>query len=395
MAQAPERKLDKEIESLIQVFADPKATSIDNIQEAIKASNALVAIGKPAVPKLIEGILGNNDLVAAECANVLQRIGSKALDHVRARWQGLDEVNRWKLMRFRGKFDYKASLDFVFASLDSKKEAVRQQAHEYLLQHQEPRAKAKLLEALNNEAPRLRWHLVGCSVPQNDKDFIKAHIRLLEPNSWIALGQGRPPQDGGTPPWWPDGRDRVVEALGRMKAKESAPTLLKVLQETGEGRAYLGFQILPLLEEFGYKESLPELKRIVATDKTRLEKSLVPPERIQALAARAMWQLGDRGGRSLFLQVLRDPQLIGDQGGNRLFACETIARFGDKAEIAALADYLDDPEGGIRAAACQGLERITGVVNRAPGWAESTEHDAPLWKQWYEKHREELKSSKK
>ena len=70
--------------------------------------------------------------------------------------------------------------------------------------------------------------------------------------------------------------------------------MLKVLTEKGQGRAYLGQQIIPLLGQFGYKESIPELRRILATDCKDLARSLVPPEGIHWLAAQALCRLGDR-----------------------------------------------------------------------------------------------------
>jgi HEAT repeat protein len=391
MSQQPE-DLNRRIDSLIATWADPKlggqAPSFGNPgdEETRKAFKTLVAIGKPAVPKLIEAVLGKNPIVATYCSYILEEIGQDALPIVRQKWKQLTDAEKWKLMSFRGKFDYENSLPFALSSLESKDPAIRSQAQGYLCLHREARAKSALLKAFKEDIPSRRWGMIGCIFPYDDQEVIDAHIRLLASNSWVAMGLGRAHPDGGTPPWWPDGRSQVIEAIGRMKAKKSGPALLKVLMEKGSGKAYLGPYILPLLAEFQYKESIPELKRIIATDPSSLAPSLQPSSYVQVQAARVLWQLGDNSGR-LFLVQLLD----GKSSGEKQLACRTVAEFGTKDDIDVLARRLDDEDGEVREAACLGLERITGVVNRTPGRTGSSEDDAPLWKEWLEKRKKNLR----
>jgi len=58
----------------------------------------------------------------------------------------------------------------------------------------------------------------------------------------------------------------IIAALAKLKARRSAPALLKVLQEKGKGKAYLGEFIIPVLGDLGYGEAIGELKAILATD---------------------------------------------------------------------------------------------------------------------------------
>jgi HEAT repeat protein len=381
-----EQDLDAKIDSLIQIFAHPKLAT-DNSEETQKAFKTLIDIGKPAVPKIIDAMLGKNQTVASYCALILEGIGSDALPAVQKRWDDLTVTQKWKFMAFRGKFDYKNVLPFALSSLEEKDPSIRRQAQGFLCFHREARAKSALLKAFKEDLPSHRWDIIGCIFPYDDKEVIDAHIALLSLDSWLSRGEGVPPPMSRRPPWGHDGRPRVIEALGRMKAKASAPALLKVLAEDGPGKAYLGSFILPLLGEFQYKESVPELKRIIASDPSTLAPSLNSSSYVQILAARVLWQLGDKSGR-LFLVQLLD----GKNSGEKQLACRTVAEFGTKEDIDVLGRRLDDEDWEIRKAACQGLHRITGVrVNQAPGWTESDEHDAPLWKEWIKKNRTKLR----
>ena len=48
----------------------------------------------------------------------------------------------------------------------------------------------------------------------------------------------------------------------------------------------------------------------------------------------------------------------------------------------------------VRRRACEGLERITGVVNREPGQTMRTSADFPLWIEWLEKNKAKYQSEK-
>src|SRR5688500_11165721 len=59
-------------------------------------------------------------------------------------------------------------------------------------------------------------------------------------------------------------------------------------------------------------------------------------------------------------------------------------------DIWLIASFLDAPDWQRRKLACQILERVVGESQRASGWATTMEHDAPLLKAWYHKHRNEI-----
>src|SRR5205807_4852500 len=63
---------------------------------------------------------------------------------------------------------------------------------------------------------------------------------------------------------------------------------------------------------------------------------------------------------------------------------------GDKGDLWILVSCLNDDIDEVCGLACAGLERITGVVNRTPNRAVSTEDDAPLWRQWCKRQQHEF-----
>jgi HEAT repeat protein len=284
---------DQQIATLIHVLADPQADTA-HLEQTRRAIAELVKIGPPAVPQLVQVVVSGPRTAASYAALTLDEIGPPAVEAVRAAWAPLGEAGRWKLMRFRGKYDYAATLDFALASLKSRDDDVRSQAVRYLGQHKEERARDALLAKLNTEVPRLRWEVVDALTEMGNDSVVNAFIKLLAPDSWAAKGEGLLPPEGKAPPWWPDGRPRIITALRHLKAKSAAPAFLKLLQEKGPGKAYLGSFLIPALVEFGYRECIPELKKIVAANPRDLALALDTPAEIQTLAQDAIGHLGKR-----------------------------------------------------------------------------------------------------
>jgi HEAT repeat protein len=286
-ADEAQMELARRIDGLISVFNDPEARG-QHRHLSRRAIKELAAIGEPAVPKLMKAKLGPDGPVAEFSSAALYKMGGKAVPQVRVEWQELKESDRWRFMGFLGKYDYKASLGFALASLASKDENVRRQAIRYCGQHKEVKAREILLNGLNAEIPSLRWDVVDPLTKIGGEKVIDAFISLLSCKSWAARGEGLDPPPGPAPPWWPDGRPRIIDALRKLKAKQSAPALLKVLAEKGRGKAYLASFIIPVLGQFRYKESVPELKRIIAARPKDLVLSVDKPTEIKALAAKAL-----------------------------------------------------------------------------------------------------------
>jgi hypothetical protein len=286
--------VDARVRELIAVLSDREARDRKSEQTG-KAIAELVKIGAPAAPHLIQilvetdpkvgGTFAGNGL--AYSALALDEMGKPAVEPVRQVWAKLDEANRWKLMQFRGKHDYEAALPFGLTSLDSKSDDIVGQAVRYLGKHKEAKARESLLKKLNTAAPRVRWDVLDALTEIGGADVVDAFIKLLDKDRWAAKGEGLLPPEGGTPPWWPDGRPRVIEALRTLKAGKAAATLLTVLQEKGPGRAYLGAQIIPFLDDYGGPECADELKRIAFAKDEQIETALIKPEHIRSLAGDA------------------------------------------------------------------------------------------------------------
>jgi HEAT repeat protein len=373
--------VSRRVAELISLFNDPEARST-KIEQSQLAIAELVRIGPPAAPQLVRAILSGQETESAYSANALDEVGKPAVDAVRKLWETMDETSRWKLMRFRGKHDYDAALGFALGSLDAKDEKIRYQAIRYLGQYKEGKARDKLLHMLNADLPRARWEIVDALIRIGGDTVVDAFIELLAPRTWVAQGDGL--QFDVPPPWGMDGRPRIVEALRILGARKAGPSLLKVLQDQGLGTGYLGPIIIPVLRDLGCDEAVPELRRILATDPDVLSHCHEPAE-VQSAAAAALWHFGDRLGRPLLIHFHLNPGFATGESLEYAFG-----KLADKGDIWVLARFLDAPGWHGPQFGSQALERITGITNRALGWAIATEHDAPLWRQWYGDHRREL-----
>jgi len=380
-------ELPRQAETLLKKLSrfDPHTVS----DESHLYIQILYLIGKSTHAELLRAYL-NGD---GHAGGALRRIGEDAQESVAGIWKKLGETDRWKLMKLGESVPKTAAVSQAVTSLESDSKEIRGWAIYWLGSQKASEGRRPLLARLHAEKSSLRWEIVRALAEIGGEDVVDALIRLLAPDSWAAKGQDLVHPPGPTPYWWPDGRVNVIVALGKLNAKRSASALLKVLREKGEGKGYLGVFIIPLLGEFGCTSAIPELKRILATtDVSGLYaySPLPPPppgtkpgpdpikEEVNRLAVRTLLQLRDRSARTLLLKELAAPEWE-----RRRPAAEALARFGDKRDVPDLAACLTDEDWGVRRWACKGLERITGTVRRASGWAECTEHDAPLWQQWW------------
>lgn len=275
------------VDALIAVLGDREANG-ERLEDTRKAIAELVKLGAPVAPRLIEVVVeadptnfGNKHGYANLA---LKNMGRPVVGPVRAAWPKLSEADRWKLMEFRGLHDYATALPFALTSLDSKSDDVLTQAVLFLGTHKERAGRAALVRKLNTAPPRVRWSVIDSLAAIGGDEVVDEFIKLLDKNSWVAKGEGLLPPAGTPPPWWPDGRPRLVAALHTLKAKRAVPTVLALLNERGKGHAYLGAQILPLLADFGGSECLPDLRLIRETPDAELAPSVEGPSLIKRRA---------------------------------------------------------------------------------------------------------------
>ena len=379
--------IDKAIAALIEVLRHPEARG-ERLEESRRAIAALTAVGKPAVPKLLDAILAKKDLAGGYCELALKEMPEdEAAEGIKERWEKVGTADRWKLVRFHARFEFDAVAKFALDCLDSKDAATRSEAWSFVVVNAKSKAvapaKERYLKALaGDEVPQLRWWVLVRDPVFDAEKEADVLIGLLKPDSWAAKGDGRMPPLGRLPPGWPDGRNMVAEILGHRKVKRAAPAIIALLAEKGEGKAYFGYSVIAVLGELGDKAAVPELKRILAAKPDELLPSLDSALRLQAFAARSLWQLGDLTGRPLLVKELKHKRWV-----ERRFATETVAHFGTKEDIPLLASVLDDEDWGVLQAASEGLERITGVQNRPNNQTRPASSDAPLWKEWLKKNR--------
>jgi len=389
LATASDSNLDPAVAALIKVLGDPKAAS-DKLEDTNRAINALLALGKPAVPKLIDAVLGDNTNAWVYAGNTLKQMRQiEVHEPLRQRWERLTDVQRWRLVPYVADAHFNAVVQLTLNGLQHKDESIRKQAWGFVIQHRSAQAlaqvKERFLKALaGDELPSVRWSLLTDTPVFDAEKEADILIALLRPDSWAARGVKRIYPPGGTPPWWPDGRELVVGVLGKRKVKRAVPALVNVLAEKGPGRAYLGHLIIGILGQLGDREAIPELKRILETPSDKHERTLWGKDYLHVLAASALMQLGDPVGRTKCRELLKSKEMLANG-----LAAMAFAQFGTKDDLDILGNLLDHEMWYIRRDVCRGLERITGVVNRAPGWSVTSENDAPLWKKWLRNNRKD------
>ena len=378
--------VDARVDALIKVLREENTgKNVDEHERRReRAEQSLVDLGKAAVPKLLDGVEGSD--LYSECGRVLKKMGKPAVDDVRARWPKLSHEIRWRLMEFRGLHDYEKAADYALWCLRVDSVELRSKAWGFLLKHKEKRVCEEFFCNLRGESEGPPYSGVIRREPvfDNEKE-IDLLIALLHVDSWAARDLGIPHHPGENRPRPDDEREFVIDALKARKAKRAAPALLAMLAERGPGRAYYGAQIIPLLGDFGHQESIPELKRVLDCDPKLFARypTIFHPAEMKMMAARVLFQFGDARARE-FLK----PEIVnsGDRYAST-FVAASYALYGDKSDIPLLAKWLDHPFWDVQKAACEGLERITGVNIHAPtpAWRKSTYVDAPLWLKWYEK----------
>jgi len=368
---------DAKAAALIEVFRDPEAGG-QKLDLTVRAYDILVGMGTDAVPKLVEGIHDSNHYVSSQCIQALSDIGQPAVVAVRARWPKLNDAERWRLMEFLGKHDYDRGADYALDCLKSTDEEIRRKAWRYLLRHKEKRVKEEFFRNLEGKCEFPPCYAVIRDEPvfeaQREEELL---IALLDKNSWAAQDRGFPKRQKLVQFMPNDERYFVLLALQARNAKKAAPALMPVLQAHGPGRGYMGALIIPMLADWGYKEAIPELQKILSIDAREMRPGPYgyTGTGVKKLAARALWQLGHEAGRQ-YLLALDD---------SKAFVAKSVARCGDKRDIPLLVSWLDDPNGDVVESACQGLARITGVNIHAGKKPEpkSSRADAILWKKWY------------
>jgi HEAT repeat protein len=386
-APANDTDLDRAVEALVNVLGDPEAGG-ERLEETNRAINALLAIGRPAVPKLIDAVLGDNTNAWVYAGYTLKQMRQvEVYEPLRERWGELTAAQRWRLVPYVADAHFSAVVELAFDGLTHADASIRKQAWGFIIERRQAQALApardRFFQALEgDEFPSVRWCLLTDAPVFDAEREADILIALLRPDSWAARGVDRVLPSGGTPPWWPDGRELIVPILGSRNVRRAGPALVTLLAEKGPGRAYLGHLIIPILGQFSEREAIPELKRIIETPSGRHEPTLWGRDYLHVLAASALMQLGDPLGRTRCEAFLQSQESLANT-----LAATAFAQYGTQDDLDILARLLDHEMWYVRRDVCRGLERITGLVNRAPGWSVTTENDAPLWKEWLRSHR--------
>src|SRR5262249_51744362 len=157
---------DQVIDGLLQIIGHPDAANGSRLPETNRAIEALAALGRAVVPKLLDTILGPNGIAAAYAGHALNGIpAAEARGPVKERWDRLGAADRWKLAPSFARLAFDAVAQFALDSLRHEDEGVRGKAWSFVLQHRRAPALAPARERYlrvlaGEESPRLRWGLL-------------------------------------------------------------------------------------------------------------------------------------------------------------------------------------------------------------------------------------------
>jgi len=265
-ADEPQKDVQQRVKELLDELGKPDPPDRD-LNGSYDAYEALEKIGAPATPQLVEIACGRETRLSLYCVKLLTGIGKPALPAVRAKWADLNDEKRWRLMPIFEKSDLESVREYAWNCLDSKG-PVRVDAWQFMMRTKDSRAEERYYRAIAGEEPaHIRLQILpGETRAYDEKRENDILIHLLARGSWVAKGAGQLNPDGDTPPWWPDARPEIIQRLVIRKVGSSAPALLTLLREKGEGRGYLAESVVPALVAFKCKGAIPELTRIASSE---------------------------------------------------------------------------------------------------------------------------------
>jgi HEAT repeat protein len=204
--------------SLLEDLKDPKAVAsltemLDDDYDMARfaASRALVSIGEPAIPSLINALKDKN--LGAEAAWVLEQIGSrKALDSlVDALGHESSSIRAAAAKALSTITDRKASKALI-RLLDDEHWKVRRNAADALGNIEEKDAVTELIELLSDKNDEVRTYAAGALGSIGDKKALTHLIEMLKDK-------------------YPRARGAAAWALGKIGDKEAVGHLIELLRD--------------------------------------------------------------------------------------------------------------------------------------------------------------------
>lgn len=182
-----------------------------------------------------------------------------------------------------------------------------------------PAAVPVLIDALNDEEPRMRLHIVDLLRDLGDPEAVLALTAALRDPEWRV-------------------RWKAADALGRMGSLEAVPDLVDMLSDSTRD---VQISAAWALGRIGAESAVNPLIRLLRDREWR----------VRWAAAEALWQIGEKSIPAL-VETLRDP----DEYVRRV-AIRALAEIGQPA-IAPLIDTLADANWDVRWSAASALQEI-------------------------------------
>lgn len=343
----------------VRTFADPRTVKpilflgLESPVIKLQALDAVVHIGAPAVPVLLDIMQQQDRGMVFDAIMALGRIGDEravpvllaALDHTSG-------PVRAYAVEALGMIGNASALNGLLKLLNDHDEIVRLNTVIALGRNPDPRAVRPLMQLLAEDDPDLRKRAVMALgaigdpravpaiarlVPQADaglQEVIAEALTLIgDPAAADALRLMLQSEEPGV----------QIKALGGIRRCGVADVLPQVMTLINAVNPQVRRRVAEVLGELGTEDAVKPLAGMLRSD---------PSFEVRSAAAKALGRLGYKSGLPYLEQALRDESAI------RCSAVMAIAGIPDPISVAALLAMLKDPAPEVRYHAVSGLARL-------------------------------------
>ncbi|MCG6155653.1 HEAT repeat domain-containing protein [Rubinisphaera margarita] len=326
-------------------------------QMNIRAADALVRIGRPAIPELISVAEERNASNALTAIIALGRLeDSRALEVLSNQCSNTSPAIRATTIEAIGRLGESKGIRYLVRGLSDPDIGVRMQAAVALKKAADKRAVDSLIEALNDPDPDFREQVVGALSACGDHAAVPPLLGILptaQGDLLIAVAEalGKLGHESAVPnlcallesPQTLSNRAarlKILDALRRLKNADSLPVLVKFLHDP---LPEIRERIVDTLGLIGDTSVVVELEAMLKQDRS---------EAVRAACARALGEIGDHESVEALEEALSDTLQV------RIKAAIALGQIGASSAMLSLTAMLRDQVSEIRYHASQALAEI-------------------------------------
>jgi len=326
-------------------------------QMNIRAADALVRIGKPAIPELISIAEERDATNALTAILALGRLeDSRALEVLSNQCTNSSPAIRATAVEALGRLGESKAVRFLVRGLSDPDLGVRMQSAVALRKSADKRAVDSLVEALKDPDPDFREQVVGALAACGDQAAVQPLLDILptaQDDLLIAVAEalGKLGHESAVPnlcallenPQTASNRAarlKILDALRRLKHAASLPVLVKFLHDP---LPEIRERIVDTLGLIGDSSVVVELEAMLKQDRS---------DAVRAACARALGEIGDPESVEALEEALSDTLQV------RIKAAIALGQIGASSAMLSLTAMLRDQVPEIRYHASQALAEI-------------------------------------